>query len=412
MNVGWSTSLERGTQDYDEWFPAMRRNGANYARVFLSRPRTLGLWWTDTTTVDFTHRLDRAWLMDRILEIGEGNDIRVLLTLLMSQPFRTDKNFSESPFNSANGGYLTRPEDVFTDLHADRDLRAYFRYVVARWGYSPNLLGWELWNEVAWVDNYKTLAPRVSAWHGETAEYIKSIDAFRHPVTSSSSRTFDPDLFATPQLDFITIHDYWSTSRWQEKMAQLQQRVVRTYRKPVLFAEMGYDWRSGQGTAKQDPAGLHLHAGLWTGLMTGGAGTGMTWWWDSYVFPFGFERFFSPVRKFAEAVRWLSPGLRMVEESEVKISSPALTVYGYASPERAYLWISDPAFGPDKPTPVRYTDATLSLNLRAGSYAIQWFDTPQGAIMNTGKAHSEGGHLSLSIPAFSIDIALLVEPDK
>jgi hypothetical protein len=413
MNVGWSTSLERGTPDYEEWFPAMQRNGANYARVFLSRPRTLGLWWTDTTTDDYTHRLDRARLMDRILEIAEAHDIRILLTLIMSQQFRTDKNgrFSESPFNRANGGYLTQPEEVFTDAHAARDLRAYFRYVVARWGYSPNLLAWELWNEVGWVDNYKTLAPRVSAWHGEMAEYIKSIDAFRHPVTSSSSRTFDPDLFATPQLDFITIHDYWTTPRWQEKMAHLQQRVVGTYGKPVLFAEMGYDWRSGQGTAKQDPAGLHLHAGLWTGIMSGGAGTGMTWWWDSYVFPFGFERFFAPVRKFADAVPWLTPGLQIVRESDVKLSSPTLVVYGYASPERAYLWISDPAFGPDKPTPVSYEDVTLNLNLRDGAYAIRWFDTRQGEIINTGKARSEAAHLSLHVPAFTNDIALLVEPE-
>jgi len=414
MNIGWFTSLERGTQDYDDWFSAMQRNGANYARIFLARPRSLGLWWTDTPDGDFTHRLDRAWRMDRILEMAESHDIRILLTLLMSQQFRTDKNgyFDGNPFNRANGGYLTRPEEVFTDARAERDLRAYFRYAVARWGYSPHLAGWELWNEVSWVDNYKTLAPRVSAWHGEMATYIKSIDAFQHPVTSSSARSFDPDLFATPQLDFITIHNYWSSPRWQEKMAQLQQRVVRTYGKPVLFAEMGYDWRSGEGTARQDPGGLHLHAGLWTGLMSGGAGTGMSWWWDSYIFKFGFERFFGPVRKFADAVPWLTPGLQLARESEAKISPPALAVYGYASPARAYLWISDPVFGPDKPTPVRYEDAILGLNLRDGAYAVRWFDTGQGTIIKTMKARSEAGRLSLSIPGFANDIAVLVEPGE
>ncbi len=39
-------------------------------------------------------------------------------------------------------------ERHFTDPQARKYQQRIFRYIVARWGYSPNILSWELFNEI------------------------------------------------------------------------------------------------------------------------------------------------------------------------------------------------------------------------------------------------------------------------
>jgi len=412
VNLGWFTSLERGTLDYEQWFSLLSTNGGNYARIWLARDRSLGLWASNTTTTNFSARLDRAWRMDRILELAEQHDIRLLPTLLIHRQFRTGTNgeWQFNPYNVTNGGYLTSPAQVFTNARAAQDLRLYFRYCVARWGYSPHILAWELFNEVSYTDGYDQQAQRVSEWHGEMADYLKAIDPFGHPVTSSSARPLDTNLFATPQLDFLTLHDYWDSPRWQEKMANLQRQVRTNYRRPVLFAEMGYEFRSGELSAQRDPDGLHVHQGLWTGVMTGGTGTGMSWWWESYFFPRQFERKLGPVRAFVGRIPWLDPALRLAGTNEIIFSTNTLAAYGYLTTNAAYLWISDPAFGPGSPSNRVFTAATATLPLPPGQYRVNWTDTRTGQTVWSLRQTGALPLLTLSAPTFTNDIALSVEP--
>lgn len=411
LNVCWFTSLERGTQDYEQWFPLLSTNGGNYARIWLARDRSLGFWATNTSTTNFTPRLDRAWRMDRILELAEQNDIRLIPTLLIHRQFRTGTNgeWADNPYNITNGGYLTSPSQLFTNAQAAQDMRLYFRYVVARWGYSPSILAWEIFNEVSYVDNYDAIAGRVRDWHNEMAAYLKSVDAFAHPVTSSSARPLDTNLFAATQLDFLALHDYWDSPRWQEKMANLQRQVRTNYNRPVLFEEMGYEFRSGELSAQRDPDGIHVHAGLWTGLMTGGMGTGMSWWWESYFFPRQFEKKFGPLRQFANAVPWLDADLRLAGTNEIGFSTNTLAGYGYLKTNAAYFWISDPSYDPGSPAPRVFPNVTVTLPLPAGDYRVIWTDTRTGQRVRTLRHTAPASPVVLAAPAFTNDIAFSVE---
>ena len=65
------------------------------------------------------------------------------------------------------------------------------RYIVARWGYSPAIGMWEFFNE---IDNIQFRdaknpipAEEIVAWHARMARYLKSIDPYGHPVTTSIS---------------------------------------------------------------------------------------------------------------------------------------------------------------------------------------------------------------------------------
>ena len=65
----------------------------------------------------------------------------------------------------------------------------YFKYVVARYGYSPHVLSWELWNEVDGVEQYD--AANVSVWHTKAASFLRSVDPNAHMVTTSMAEPDD-----------------------------------------------------------------------------------------------------------------------------------------------------------------------------------------------------------------------------
>ena len=80
------------------------------------------------------------------------------------------------------------------------------RYIAARWGYSPNLLAWEWWNEVSWtpIDDL-SLKP----WVAEMTAYIQQYDPNHHLVSLSYAGAGGATaLWKMPELSFVQLHDY------------------------------------------------------------------------------------------------------------------------------------------------------------------------------------------------------------
>jgi hypothetical protein len=94
----------------------------------------------------------RRW--DTIVEAADKNGIFFPDGLQHHGQYstRTNPNWGENPWNAANGGFLAKPEDFFTDARAKALTKAKYRYIIARWGYSPSILAWELFNEVQYTD--------------------------------------------------------------------------------------------------------------------------------------------------------------------------------------------------------------------------------------------------------------------
>jgi len=63
--------------------------------------------------------------------------------------------FGDSPCNIKNGGPLEKLIDYFTNPKAQKANYDRLRYLVARYGYSPNVFVWELWNEVDGNDAFR-----------------------------------------------------------------------------------------------------------------------------------------------------------------------------------------------------------------------------------------------------------------
>ncbi len=213
--------------------------------------------------------------------------------------------WKDSPYNAANGGPCAQPMDFFTNAEARRLFQQRLRYLVARWGYDPTVLAWEFWNEVDLASGYQS-AP-VAAWHREMADYLRALDPWRHLLTTSFANPGDSAVEGLPQLDYVQSHNYGAHDI-AGMVRDVTYRKLAAMGKPHYLGEFGIDWQFNE--YPNDPEGLHLHNALWASVVSGSAGTAMTWWWDVYVEPRNLYHHFAPVAAFVHDVDFVRGGYR------------------------------------------------------------------------------------------------------
>lgn len=306
-NLAWAGA--RGTFDYDDWMARLAAVGATYVRLWMP---SWGMSIEWGALGDYGGRLDRAWQLDHVLGEAEARGLEVMLTIQNHGPF-SELHASEwagNPYNAANGGPLARPTEVFTDPEARRLFAQRLRYLVARWGASPSLLAWELWNEVDLVAEPN--GADVMAWTAAMAGELRRLDASRHLVTTSvagadvlgallnddvASLTARYAFWSMPELDLVQLHLYGFGGvelDFARALADLAG-YLGAFGKPALVAECGVSAASAEDTLTLDPHGVGFHDILWAGLFAGTVGTGMAWWWDGLVDPESYYDELAPV---------------------------------------------------------------------------------------------------------------------
>jgi len=210
---------------------------------------------------------------DSIVNQCEKNRIKFQFVLFHHGLFSTttDPNWAEHPWNVANGGFLADPTDYFVNPKAKKLTRDWLRYAVARWGHSPAIMAWELFNEVQWVDAAKKHPERIGdviAWHQEMGDYVRSIDPYHHLVTSSSSEELNPRVFES--MDYLQPHSY---------PPNLFAAILATplpKDKPSFLGEFGVHFE----TVNEQVAKRALRDGFWAALLAAQAGPAEYWYWD------------------------------------------------------------------------------------------------------------------------------------
>jgi hypothetical protein len=109
-----------------------------------------------------------------------------------------------------------------------------------------------------------------------------------------------------------------------------------TYGKPFYFGEVGF-----QGSNERNPGndidgqGLLLRQQAWAGLLAGGCGSGMAWWWDNHIDQKDLWHIYRGLSAVTAQVDWTDRNLAPLPpggEGEIR-------VLGWQSPEQALLWV-------------------------------------------------------------------------
>ncbi|MFH1706664.1 MAG: DUF5060 domain-containing protein [Planctomycetota bacterium] len=296
-----------GTYAYDAYFPKLAQNGMNWCRVWQCS-WWCGLEWQDGWSgyggMGF-YNLANAWRFDHIVDLAAQNGVYLQVdTMNHGQlSINIDKEWDQNPFNAARGGFLKQPEDYFTDPRARQYHKNKLRYIVARWGYSPNVMAWTLLTEVEFTGEYFRFAfekgdppgsyPKTTAWHKEMAAYLKEIDPWKHLVgTHFSHPQRGGDIWKLPEIDFAESNVYTGFLQFggfklghigdgvETAINRYYHDIFRHYGNPVLIGEFGGHWSANS----KDLLDSELHCGTWAMLMTPLAGSTGFWWWPHVHF--------------------------------------------------------------------------------------------------------------------------------
>ncbi|MFH1707729.1 MAG: DUF5060 domain-containing protein [Planctomycetota bacterium] len=408
--LGIPVPPDRGTFAYDEFFARMAANGENLVEIWMCA------WWVDLEWIDAwqgyhglgVYNLANAWRLDHLLEQAARYGIFVHLVIDNHGKLsvNADPEWPLSPYNAQNGGPLNHPNEFFTNADARRYYDRKLRYILARWGWSPTIMGFELWSELDLVGQRIHTSPVVHAWHKATADMIHAYPVPRIVTThySGDYKAVDPVMAALPQIDYVVGDGYRGDGPFAA-LAQATGRRWRRFGKPGFITEFGGSWN---GTT---PARLRadLHSGIWSAFFTDMAGVPLFWWFD-FIHR---EDLYPQFKAFRAFIAGEDKRGRDLKAMPVKIEGPAagdLAAMALGDPAGGYLWLygraameeytADPAARP------LYKDIRLIVTVpAAGAWTAEIWDT--GAGTSTALTPQvKATELTLDLPPFRADCAL------
>jgi len=406
MNTCWHGGGS-GTADYEQWFGEMQKAGMNYGRLWMW-PMAFGIEVLAEERLSYNQ--ERAWRLDRTLDLAAQNGIRIMLCLDYHGIFQTEPDYWKGnnywprhAYNAANGGPCATQNEFFTNPDAKSLYKKRLRYLVGRYAAHPALMSWQFFNEINNV--YKVLKPSdVVAWHDEMARWLKANDPYKHLVTTSFSGWQEhPEMWNLEGMDYIQRHMYFDGLETKappaEAIAKTARRDMRKFNKPMYIGECGVTWK---GFGKElDPHFRGMKQSVWSGIMCGTAGTAMSWWWQS-IHTGRLYRIWSALAGFLDGAGFGSAGWRPLEVA----GAEQVSAYAMTDGATVLLWLVDKRYAyPNNATqPAEpLAGATVKLTLPEGENEVIWYDTEAGK--NCGSERVSGGAISLKTPEFRADIA-------
>ncbi|MGI5817664.1 MAG: DUF5060 domain-containing protein [Armatimonadota bacterium] len=402
---------QKGTYAFDHYFKRFEEEGLNFVRTWMAA------WWAGIEWDEEYHsRYDgvgrystyNAWRLDYMFDLAAEHDLFIELTFNSHGQLRRDKYDAEwryNPYAARNGGYVASPSMLFTNEQVKADFKKRYRYIVARWGYSRNLLSYDLWNEIDLSEGSN--ASEIARWHEEMAGYVYDIDPWNHLVTTHVCLYggFGHALWQLPQIAYIQADAYWQP--WHRKLNQWFDDNARYRNKPMIFIEYG-----PQTADLPEPYVVwqrDFRVVGWIGNMMPMAGPPVLWYheeWDELEL-FRLQR---AIMRFNEGFDPRGLNLRKVNAAtsnsdhvfcQAKAGDGIAMFYAYHDERMADYPAPDAV-----PEQLRLTDQWVELSgLEEGRYRLEWWDTYAGDVIGEDELVVEGSRTRIELPTFTQDIA-------
>lgn len=434
---GWEWGGEdnlSGTYEYDKWFLELKSNGANMTQFDLCEGDNIE-WSKNETELPYSHEYNglnnynqmASWKTD--YKVKSASDLGLFFRFSLYHWEDFDKetgNFPDwgwqrNPYNKVNGGPCEDVADFFAKEEAKKATKDYIRYCVARWGYSPNIMIWELWNEVdspdiVWGDSksYNSEILNIRKWHDEMGNYLKSLDGNHMLTTSFASSSENDSIWNLSCMDVTTFHRYSmynsSTDGGVYNGTKVLYIVInqrtKMYSKPVLAGEFAIS-PGGDIQRDNDLEGIEFHNQLWASIFSGSYGTAMHWTWGSYIDRYDLYYHYKPISKF-----FSGEDLNGLEVETNIMRNENNIHFKLIDKDRGFAWVKNPKSDyvniVVNQTPLtELSGQTITFdNLLNKDYVIEIFDTYTGEVIQTLSTSSINGKIEVSLPSFSKDLAV------
>lgn len=409
-NFGWEPRQNeqngyKGAYTYRYLLPKLANNGVTFFRTWMC-PWNLPLEWKKV--VNTTRYFDSSDYfnpgaiakMDSLMMQCDTLGLHMMLTLDYHGALCF--NWDLSNYNTANGGPIAQPAAFFTDASARAMYKNRLRYIVARWGYSPAIGAFELFNEVdnAMYSESNGGLPRipdadVTTWHDEMSTYLKSIDPYEHLVTTSISYRDVYGMNALPNIDFNQKHIYEDPY-----VGQIDQSIVNgaaANGKPYVIGEYSYRYQDDNyNSAYAASYDLDFKQGLWLGLFSPTPIVPMSWWWEMFDSKSNITKYFRAVRAINDSImRDAGPSLDLAAVTATA-SADGQKVLAVRAGANYYAYINNTTKNPVT------TNLTISIG-KKHNYDVQVYDPANGDNATYTSKGAFAANSSITIPGVTLE---------
>ncbi|MBE7532018.1 MAG: DUF5060 domain-containing protein [Chloroflexi bacterium] len=231
------------------------------------------VWWPFYTSSPVSgsydnYNVSNLNLIDAVVKDAQAKGVFLIFTI-WDHPQLRDNTHAWGIGNWGGNGFskLTDIDAFFTDPEAWVWQENLYRYVIARWGYSPAIGLWQTVSEINGTNAYNHTDP----WHEKVNAYFVANDPYRHPTTASRSGDVDWEAghlaMDAPQ---VHLYDFDNDAVGAAQvLAEWTSLMFNRAEKPNWVGEFGVTGNTYYPEL--------FHNAIWAALATGAAMTPAEW---------------------------------------------------------------------------------------------------------------------------------------
>ncbi len=345
-------------------------------------------------------------LIDVIVKDAEKEGIFLIFTVWDHPQLRDNTHdWGDGRWGTNGFSKLGDLDTFFTSEEAWEWQANFYRYIIARWGYSPAIGMWQTVSEINGTNAYEQTDP----WHGRVNDYFVAHDPYRHPTTASRSGDVDWETghlaMDAPQVHLYDFDD--DAVGAAAVLAQWTNLMFNRADKPNWVGEFGV-----QGNTHYPEL---FHHALWAALANGAAMTPAEWNSGG-----SWMRLSAEMNADLSRLAQFVAGMPLAEWNpatlEVISREPEVRGWGVAGEMGGLFWVQDFA---REGQPIETVRAAATVRqgveveirgLAAGTYTITPYDTWQGLYLDALEITCAAGQPCLiTLPDFQTDMAFKIE---
>ena len=286
----------------------------------------------------------------------------------------------------------------------------FYRYIIARWGYSPAIGMWQTVSEINGTNAYA----QEDLWHKKVNDFFVLNDPYRHPTTASKSGDRDwQEGFKVMDAPQVHIYNFKNDSQAVDAvkaadiLAQWTKLMWTSQSKPNWVGEFGV-----QGDAYYPEL---FHNAIWAALGAGAAMTPAEW---NSGGPWGemTPAMLADLGRLGQFASGMPLAKWNPSQLQMSSSDPQVRGWGLAGKDGGLLWVQDFSLEGKSIEEVR-SSQTLRKGVRvelkgmpAGIYTITPYDTWQGQfLISIITVCKQSEPCTIDLPDFFADVALKIE---
>ncbi len=350
-------------------------------------------------------------LIDMVVKDAQAKGVFLIFTI-WDHPELRDNTHSWGTGRWSSNGFnkLGDIDSFFTSPEAWAWQENFYRYIIARWGYSPAIGMWQTVSEINGTNAYEQTDP----WHNKVNSYFVEHDPYRHPTTASKSG--DTEWTAGHRaMDVPQVHIYDLKNRNQKVDVVHAAQYLADWTGSMWNQEEKPNWLGEFGAPGNVYYPELLHNAIWSALASGAALTPAEWnsggSWGKMT-----PAMNADMKRLAQFVLDLPLAQWNPSALEITTSDSNVRGWGVAGKDGGLLWVQDFTMEGKPIEDVRAYQATKSgvemevRGLAAGTYTVTPYDTWQGIYLSTFDVTcAEGQACTISLPDFKADMAFKLE---